>query len=57
MLFKAEAEDELTGRIGLAKSSDGIQFSMHPEPVIVPSADFDKFGCEDPRVVRFKDTK
>ncbi len=56
MLFRAEAEDELTGRIGLAESSDGIQFSLYPEPVIVPSADFDKFGCEDPRVVKFKDT-
>ncbi len=56
MLFRAEAEDELTGRIGLAESSDGIHFSLYPEPVIVPSADFDKFGCEDPRVVKFKDT-
>jgi predicted GH43/DUF377 family glycosyl hydrolase len=56
MLFRAEAEDGITGRIGLAHSNDGIRFTLHPEPVIVPSADFDRFGCEDPRVVKFKDT-
>lgn len=56
MLFRTEAGDELTGRIGLARGYDGVQFSLHPKPVIAPSADFDKFSCEDPRVVKFKDT-
>ena len=56
MLFRAVAEDNLSGRIGVAKSSDGIHFSLHPEPIIEPSADFDKFGCEDPRVVKFGKT-
>jgi len=56
MLFRAEAGDGVTGKIGLAKSRDGIQFSLHPKAVLVPSADFDKSGCEDPRVVKFKDT-
>ena len=56
MLFRAEGEDGVTGKIGLARSGNGIHFSLHPEAVLVPSADFDKFGCEDPRVVKFKDT-
>ncbi|MDA3962172.1 MAG: glycoside hydrolase family 130 protein [Planctomycetota bacterium] len=45
-----------TSRIGLATSSDGIHFSVEPEPVIYP--DHDAYfaleregGCEDPRVV------
>lgn len=56
MLFRAETDDGLTGRIGLAMSSDGIHFTIYPKPVIVPSSDFDRFGCEDPRVVKFGDT-
>ncbi|MEF9425712.1 MAG: glycosidase [Candidatus Mariimomonas ferrooxydans] len=55
MLFRAEAGDGVTGTIGLAISSDGIRFTYRPDPVIVPSADYDRFGCEDPRVVKIKD--
>ena len=56
MLFRAEGEGGGTGKIGLAKSRDGIHFILHPKAVLVPSADFDKSGCEDPRVVKFKGT-
>jgi len=56
MLYRAEADDGLTGRIGLAKSGDGFCFTCHPQPVFVPKEDFDKGGCEDPRVVRFGET-
>jgi len=53
MLYRAERlEDSLTGRIGLARSQDGINFIRHPEPVMVPDEDFDRFGCEDPRLVK-----
>ncbi len=37
-------------RIGLAVSVDGKTFTRHPAPVMVPEADFDPYGCEDPRV-------
>jgi len=56
MLFRGEEGDGLTGKIGLAKSDDGIHFYCHPSPVIVPSEEFDRSGCEDPRVVKFNDT-
>ena len=56
------AEDKVgkyagTSRIGLALSSDGINFKREPEPVLYPAADaFKKYewegGCEDPRVVQ-----
>lgn len=52
MLYRAEAGDECTGRIGLAESSDGLHFTRHPEPVIVPEYDYEEMGCEDPRLVR-----
>jgi len=50
-----------TSRIGLAWSTDGINFERHPVPVLYP--DSGKFmmydypgGCEDPRVVQAGDS-
>jgi predicted GH43/DUF377 family glycosyl hydrolase len=50
-----------TSRIGLAYSSDGINFTKHPEPVLFPADDNFKVydnpgGCEDPRVVQINDS-
>ena len=53
MLYRAESEkDNLTGRIGLAISYDGINFFRHPEPVIEPEYLWESAGVEDPRVVK-----
>lgn len=43
-------------RIGLAHSKDGVNFKHNAKPVIEPSKDFDKWGCEDPRVTEIKGT-
>jgi predicted GH43/DUF377 family glycosyl hydrolase len=61
LLFRAEDGSgtgigEHTSRIGLAESSDGLHFSVRPEPVVFPADDTAKpfewpGGCEDPRVV------
>lgn len=57
MLYRAESlEDGLTGKIGLARSQDGVHFTKHLDPVVVPDKGFDKFGCEDPRLVKIGDT-
>ncbi|PKP61886.1 glycosidase [Candidatus Atribacteria bacterium HGW-Atribacteria-1] len=57
MLYRAEAGgDGCTGRAGIAWSKDGINFTRHPEPVLYPEYDYEKRGCEDPRVVKFGDT-
>ncbi|HEX2395462.1 MAG TPA: glycoside hydrolase family 130 protein [Bacteroidales bacterium] len=50
-----------TSRIGLAFSTDGINFTKHPEPVLYPEQDdFSIYdnpgGCEDPRVVQVNDS-
>ncbi len=42
-------------RIGYAESDDGIHFIRRETPLIIPDTDYDLFGCEDPRVTRFKD--
>jgi len=56
MLYRAQSlDDDLTGRIMLATSTDGSQFTPSPDPVVVPEHDWEKFGCEDPRVVKFGD--
>ncbi len=56
MLYRAEAGDDCTGRIGLARSEDGIHFTRHPKPVIVPEHGYEAGGCEDPRIVCIGDT-
>ena len=43
-------------RIGYAESRDGIHFTPRPEPFIAPDADFDRCGCEDPRITKIGDT-
>ena len=61
MLFRAEDNPEAilggrTSRIGLAYSTDGINFTKFPEPVLYPDNDaFSQWdqpgGIEDPRIV------
>jgi len=55
MFYRAEAGDGCTGRIGLAKSQDGLHFTRHHEPIIVPEHDYEAGGCEDPRIIRIGD--
>jgi len=56
MLYRAQSlDDNLTGRIMLATSTDGFQFTSLPDAVVVPEHEWEKFGCEDPRVVKFGD--
>ena len=60
LIFRAE--DKIgkfagTSRIGLAYSTDGLQFTKFPEPVLYPDKDDQnkwewEGGCEDPRVVQ-----
>lgn len=35
--------------VGYAKSTDGIHFTDHKQ-IITPTEDWEKFGCEDPRI-------
>ncbi|KKP72472.1 MAG: Glycosidase-related protein [Candidatus Nomurabacteria bacterium GW2011_GWB1_35_20] len=39
--------------IGVGKSKDGIHFEDR-NPLIVPKEEWEKFGCEDPRVTYFE---
>ncbi len=62
MLYRAEDTTGVgrwngTSRIGLATSRDGLRFERDPEPVLVPSEDWEiPGGCEDPRLVKVDDT-
>lgn len=55
LLYRAHADD-IVSHVGFASSDDGIAFDRHPEPVLSPSEDYDKFGCEDPRVTAIDGT-
>ena len=49
LLYRAHADD-IVSHVGLAWSDDGYAFEREPEPVLSPSEDYDRFGCEDPRL-------
>lgn len=55
LLYRAHADD-IVSHVGLAWSDDGFCFEREPEPVLSPSEDYDRFGCEDPRVSQVGDT-
>jgi len=44
----------LTSDIGIAESNDGLHF-QNRRRLIVPENDWEKFGCEDPRVTKLGD--
>jgi beta-1,2-mannosidase len=52
LLFRAQDRNH-TSRIGYAESTDGLHFTIRPQPVLSPEADYEEGGgVEDPRVVR-----
>jgi predicted GH43/DUF377 family glycosyl hydrolase len=56
LLFRAQDQHQ-TSRIGYAESEDGLHFTVRPEPVLSPSAPYEKNGgVEDPRVVQIDRT-
>ncbi len=65
LLYRAEDSSgigigERTSRLGYAESSDGLQFSRKPVPVLFPADDSQREfewpgGCEDPRVAVTED--
>ena len=56
MFYRAQ-DGKGQSSIGLAKSSDGINFIRNLKPVIAPEYDYElPGGCEDPRIVKIGDT-
>jgi len=56
MLYRAQ-DKQGTSRLGYAESLDGVHFTRRNEPVLSPSAEYEKDGgVEDPRLVQFGDT-
>jgi beta-1,2-mannobiose phosphorylase / 1,2-beta-oligomannan phosphorylase len=60
MIFRGEDEAEpptqVTGRLGLAHSRDGIRFECEPQPVLVPQEWYESRGVEDPRLIEVDGT-
>lgn len=42
--------------IGYAESADGKNFTAREKSFISPDEDYDRYGCEDPRITKFGDT-
>jgi predicted GH43/DUF377 family glycosyl hydrolase len=58
LLYRAVGEyDTYISRLGLAVSEDGFNFArVSNKPLIKPSAGYDKWACEDPRIAKIDDT-
>jgi predicted GH43/DUF377 family glycosyl hydrolase/glycosyltransferase involved in cell wall biosynthesis len=54
---QAEFTDYLAhiSHLRVARSSDGIHFTIDPEPTIVSATPLEEYGVEDPRITRFGD--
>jgi len=53
MLYRAVGEyEKYISRIGYASSSDGFCFSKRNEIALAPSEEYEKYGIEDPRLVK-----
>jgi predicted GH43/DUF377 family glycosyl hydrolase len=55
LLYRAHGPDGIS-RLGLATSADGFAFDRLDEPVVVPEHDYERQGCEDPRLVKIGHT-
>ncbi len=56
LVYRAMSEDD-TSVLGYAASSDGFTFDERlDKPIYMPRRDFEKKGCEDPRLTKLDDT-
>ncbi len=56
LLFRAQDQHH-TSRVGYAESTDGVHFTIRPEPLLSPEAPYERGGgLEDPRVLKIGDT-
>lgn len=49
LVYRAHAED-IVSHLGIARSRDGIHFEREPKPIVSPEYDYERYGCEDPRI-------
>lgn len=55
LLYRAHAED-IVSHIGIARSDDGFHFEREDAPILSPEHEYERFGCEDPRIVVIEGT-
>ncbi len=55
VFYRAEEKyyNEYVSKIGLAISEDGFKFKRYENPLIFPEEEYEKRGCEDPRICEF----
>lgn len=55
LLYRAHAAD-IVSHIGIAFSDDGYTFEREDTPILSPEHDYERFGCEDPRIAFIEGT-
>ena len=57
LLYRAIGEyDIYISSLGYAVSKDGFNFQRHDKPVFEPRENYERFGCEDPRITQIDGT-
>ena len=57
LLYRAIGEyDTYISSLGYAVSKDGFNFQRNDGPVFEPQEQYERFGCEDPRVTQIDNT-
>lgn len=54
LIFRAQTRDMISF-LGLSTSNDGINFDISSKPLLVPFENYEKQGCEDPRITHIED--
>ncbi|MFT8357789.1 glycoside hydrolase family 130 protein [Bifidobacterium aquikefiri] len=55
LLYRAHADD-IVSHIGIAHSKDGYSFERESSPILSPTEDYERYGCEDPRITAIDGT-
>ena len=56
LLYRAIGEyKNYISRLGYATSKDGVNFKRNDKPVFEPLEEYEKWGCEDPRITKIGD--
>ncbi len=55
LVYRAVGAPHAQSTIGYAEGYDGLSFS-HRRQLIVPEHDWERYGCEDPRITKLDDT-
>lgn len=56
IIYRGRQFLSVLSHLRVARSNDGVHFTVDPEPAITPQTELEEYGCEDPRITFLDDT-